>query len=61
MSDDRCPEHDCDIAVCFEEHNMKGEEESMKHETECNNWREALGGQEFPTIEGKYTSNLRRM
>jgi len=29
MSDDRCPEHDCDIAVCFEEHNMKGEEESM--------------------------------
>jgi len=20
MSDDRCPEHDCDIAACFEEH-----------------------------------------
>jgi hypothetical protein len=54
MSDDRCPEHNCDIAVCFEEHNMKGEEESMKHETECNNWREALGGQEFPTIEGAF-------
>ena len=26
----------------------------MKHETECNNWREALGGQEFPTIEGAF-------
>jgi hypothetical protein len=47
MSDDRCPEHNCDIAVCFEEHNRK-------HETECNNWREALGGQEFPTIGGAF-------
>ena len=46
MSDDRCPEHNCDIAACFEE--------SMKHETECNSWREALGGQEFPTIEGAF-------
>jgi len=25
MSDDRCPEHNCDIAVCFEEHKMKDE------------------------------------
>jgi hypothetical protein len=67
MSDDRCPEHNCDIAACFEEHNMKDAarlafetlvEERDRLKVECAQHIEAAANKELDWFSEKRRADL---